>query len=423
MPDGAYAPPEGLHAELVLITAAGASSRFGGDKKEFMSAGGMSVLERAARAFLQPGPDGSLPAGMVITATPGRESEARAALSAQALAALESLVPCGFAVVPGGADRRDSVRLGLEELARRALSAGLDSDRCIVHVHDGARPWVTPELVRACSRVAREHGACVPVTPLVDTPKELGDDGLLRSHPGRGGFGGAQTPQSFVLGPLLAAHRKAAGENWTCTDDASVWDRYIGPVSWVEGERENRKVTYREDLMQDRERAMEPADPMQALRVGEGWDIHRLAEGRALVVGGVVVPFERGELGHSDGDVLWHAVIDALFGAISMGDIGTHFPPSDMRWKDADSSDLARQAMRLVRDAGWELVNLDTTVTLERPRLGPHREAILASLSSVLGTDLSRVSLKAKTKEGMDSVGSGDAIEARAVALLHRAVR
>lgn len=411
MPDGERAFPE-----LVLITAAGSSSRFGGDKKEFMSAGGLSVLERAVRAFLDVGAgNGTVaPAGLVITATPGREAGARAALSTSTVAALEALAPCGFAVVPGGADRRDSVRFGLEELARRACAAGLDPAECIVHVHDGARPWVTPALVRACAAAARAHGACVPVTPLVDTPKELGPDGFVRSHPGRGGFGGAQTPQTFLLGPLRAAHRRAHEEDWACTDDASVWDRYIGPVAWIEGERENRKVTYREDLMRD---------PIDSMRVGEGWDIHRLAEGRRLVIGGVVIPFDRGELGHSDGDVLWHAVIDALLGAASLGDIGTHFPPSDQRWKDADSSELARRAMGLVRDSGWDIVNLDTTVTLERPRLGPHREAVCAALAAVLGVDRARISLKAKTKEGMDSVGSGDAVEARAVVLLVRSSR
>jgi len=155
-------------------------------------------------------------------------------------------------------------------------------------------------------------------------------------------------------------------------------------------------------------------------RVGEGWDVHRLAAGRRLVLGGVEIPFDRGELGHSDGDVLLHALVDALLGAAALGDIGAHFPPSDARWKDADSLELLARALGLVAAEGWSVVNVDSTVILERPRLRPHVEAIRARMASALDIEAGRVSVKAKTAEGLGPVGSGEAVEARALVLIDR---
>lgn len=155
-------------------------------------------------------------------------------------------------------------------------------------------------------------------------------------------------------------------------------------------------------------------------RVGEGWDVHRLVEGRRLLLGGLEIPFERGELGHSDGDVLLHALIDALLGAAAIGDIGAHFPPSDARWKDADSLLLLARTVALVAAEGWRIVNADCTVVLERPRLRPHVEAIRARVAAALGLEVGRVSVKAKTAEGLGPIGSGEAVEARAVVLIDR---
>lgn len=157
-----------------------------------------------------------------------------------------------------------------------------------------------------------------------------------------------------------------------------------------------------------------------SLRVGQGWDLHRLVEGRALMVGGVRIPHDKGEAGHSDGDVLLHAVTDAVLGAAGLGDIGTHFPPTDECWKNAISRSLLRSAMELVRRAGWECLNLDCTLVLERPRMWPHRDEVISSIADCLGIDRSAVSFKAKTAEGLGEVGSGDAIEAMAVCLLKR---
>ncbi|MCX8014196.1 MAG: 2-C-methyl-D-erythritol 2,4-cyclodiphosphate synthase, partial [Rectinema sp.] len=215
--------------------------------------------------------------------------------------------------------------------------------------------------------------------------------------------------QSFSFLEILEAHRLAARDSFQATDDAMIWSHYVGPVSWIEGDRMNRKITYREDLAGH-----------TPLRVGQGWDIHALVEGRRLLLAGVVIDSPRGEYGHSDGDVLWHAVIDALLGAASLGDIGTHFPPSDPQWKNADSGSLAARIMQLLSANGWKPVNLDCTVVLESPRLAPYRERIIDSLSRSLGLPKDAVSFKAKTNEGFDATGRGEAIEAYATVLISR---
>jgi 2-C-methyl-D-erythritol 4-phosphate cytidylyltransferase/2-C-methyl-D-erythritol 2,4-cyclodiphosphate synthase len=388
----------------VVVTAAGSSRRFGGIKKELVPIGERSILDRSLFPFLQ------LPGlvSLVVTAPRGREMELRSALSPESLAALESLGPGHFAIVPGGPTRRDSVRHGLERLVEGLGLSDEDQDKTIVLVHDGARPWAGPELVARVVQTAALYGAAVPVTPLVDTPKELGPDGKVLRHPPRASIGGAQTPQGFRLGSLLAAHRRAEAEGSDCTDDAELWDRYIGPVASVAGDPENRKVTYARDLS--------PAHP--SFRIGQGWDIHRLVPDRRLMLGGVEVPSALGEEAHSDGDVLLHAIVDALLGAAALGDIGTHFPPSDETWRDADSRDLARRAADLVRAEGWRPGNLDCTIVLERPKLGPYKEAIRASIADCLGVPLGDVSVKAKTKEGLDAVGEGRAVEGIAVVAL-----
>jgi len=413
----------------VVVTAAGSSERFGGGKKELQRIGGRSILDRALSPFLElKGLE-----ALVITSPVGREAELLAALSPESLAALDALGKGRFAIVAGGPARRDSVRLGLEWLAEildeDADSSGTQSvpqtvealrASTVVLVHDGARPWASADLAARVAAGAFARGACVPVVPLVDTPKELGPDGFVTRHPRRTSMAGVQTPQGFRLGALLAAHRRAKDESLDCTDDAELWDRYVGAVASVPGEEANRKVTYAADL------GVGSAGPLAArfgqgalaFRIGQGMDLHRLVSGRKLMLGGVEVPSELGEDAHSDGDVLLHAIIDALLGAAALGDIGTHFPPSDERWRGADSRELARRAIALVREAGWELGNLDCTVVLEEPRLGPFRAAICESVAACLGIPSDSISVKAKTKEGMDSVGEGRAIEAVAIVAL-----
>ncbi len=398
----------------VVVTAAGSSERFGGGKKELLPLGERSMLEHAISPFL------SLPGveALVVTAPSGREADFRAAISPDSLEALARLGPGRFAVVAGGDSRRDSVRLGLEAAARIIGGSAMGEDPAaiddvIVLVHDGARPWASAGLVASVAEDVAIHGASVPILPLVDTPKQLRQDGIIVAHPPRSSLGGAQTPQGFRLGSLLAAHRRAALEGLDCTDDAELWDHYVGPVSSVPGEAGNRKVTFAADIAD-----ADARDSGRGFRMGQGWDIHRLVPGRALMLGGVAVPSELGEDAHSDGDVLLHAIIDALLGAAALGDIGSHFPPSDELWRGADSRELAGRVVAMVREAGWRPGNLDCSVVIERPRLGPHRDAMRASIAATLGIEMASVSVKAKTKEGLDAVGEGRAVEAFAIVTL-----
>lgn len=403
---------------FVLVTAAGTSTRFSGAqrdptspaeaaaaapaaKKEFARIGGLTVLEQAVMPFLD------FAETIVITCTPGSIDACRALLSDSPLFATAQTRGISIEFTEGGQTRQESVLRGLEALARIVDSSIADQGDLVL-IHDGARPWISKELIRQVIDQTRQTGACLPLMPLVETPKIV-DASVVLEHPARASVMTAQTPQAFAFPHILEAHRRAAVESYQTTDDAMIWDRYIGPVSWVEGERMNRKITYREDLVQQ-----------PSLRVGQGWDIHPLVEGRKLLLAGVVIDSPKGEYGHSDGDVLWHAVIDALLGAASLGDIGTHFPPSDPQWKHADSTKLALRVMDLLAARGWKPVNLDCTVILESPRLAPYRPQILASLARVLDLPQEAVSFKAKTREGFDAAGRGEAIEAQALVLLSR---
>ncbi|HWR12607.1 MAG TPA: 2-C-methyl-D-erythritol 2,4-cyclodiphosphate synthase [Rectinemataceae bacterium] len=392
---------------FLLLTAAGASSRFGGAKKELLPLDGKSILQRSLEAFLH---IKSL-AGILITYPATRLDEIRASIDGALNDRLADL-PCGLRFVQGGATRQASVKNGLEALIGEGRAASMPLDDAVVLVHDAARPWVAADTIDAVLASARAHGACVPLSDLPDTPKMIAPGGFIATHPERASIKAAQTPQGFAPLPLAQAYEAAALEGWDCTDDSSLWDRYVGKVAFVPGDRKNRKITYREDMPMEEERP--------AFRIGEGWDIHPLVPGRKLLIGGIHIEHDRGEAGHSDGDVLWHAIIDALIGALGLGDIGSHFPPSDPRWKDADSGLLAAMVAEKVAEAGWDICNIDCTVILERPRLGPQREKICASIADRLSLAPGDVSVKAKTNEGFGEIGTGNAVEARAVALMVR---
>jgi 2-C-methyl-D-erythritol 4-phosphate cytidylyltransferase/2-C-methyl-D-erythritol 2,4-cyclodiphosphate synthase len=391
---------------FLLLTAAGSSTRFGKQKKELYRIGGKSVLQAALEPFLGI----SKLLGVAITYPEPLLEEFYKAFEPEIREKLDRL-PCGLRLVPGGPSRQSSVSLGLGSLIEAGRAASLNLETLAVLIHDAARPWADTVTINAVLETTRQQGACLPLCDLPDTPKLIDAFGSVSGHPERSVIMAAQTPQGFALLPLAAAHKRAVEESWTCTDDTALWDRYIGPVTYVSGNRKNRKITYPEDLSM-----AGPYDSM--LRIGEGWDIHPLVVGRRLLLAGQELPHDKGESGHSDGDVLWHAIIDALLGATALGDIGCHFPPSDPAWKDADSSTLARIVVKKIKSQGWTILNLDCTVILEKPAVNPYKYAIINSIADTLGIQKERVSIKAKTMEGFGAVGSGDAVEARAVALL-----
>lgn len=392
-----------------VITAAGASVRFGEGKKElFQLHDGRTVLQTAIEAFF------TLPEldGIVITCPPGSESTIKKSLGANFLSKARSRLANELIFCPGGPQRQDSVFNALTLLVNLVSQTNVQPDSTLVLIHDGARPWVSQNLVGAVAKVAREKGACIPLLDLADTPKIIATDGTIAQHPDRARIRAAQTPQAFALGPLYAANLLAIQDQAYFTDDSALWDRYIGKVYYISGERDNKKITFKEDIP-----AMQNSEP-EKMRIGEGWDIHPLVPGRPLLLGGVQIESPLGEDGHSDADVLWHAIIDAVLGAAGLGDIGAHFPPSDHAWKGADSSRLAKITAKLVREASFAIINIDATVILESPRLGPYKEAIRTQIASVLEIPGNCVSVKAKTAEKFGAVGAGIAIEARAVALL-----
>jgi 2-C-methyl-D-erythritol 4-phosphate cytidylyltransferase/2-C-methyl-D-erythritol 2,4-cyclodiphosphate synthase len=404
---------------FAVIAAAGSSSRMGGKKKEFLPLPqGGTPLSRCLAVFLKAlAGHRDFPLERVVIALPA-EDFARHAREAQgALAAvLEAPRPGGLVsvdFVPGGATRQESVFRSLlflqehapPEFARDAL----------VLIHDGARPGMDEALVLRVAEAAATGGAALPAVEPVDTLKERGAEGLVSRHLDRSALAAAQTPQGFWFLPLLEAHR-AARQNTgrVYTDDTEIWDALVPPgvnrgVRLVEGSARNKKITYPEDM---------PGHPVY--RTGLGNDLHPLVSGRRLVLGGVEIPAGKGEGGHSDGDALLHAVIDALLGASALGDIGSFFPPGDPAWKDADSRDLLRRAWAAVEGAGWGLENIDCVVELEEPKLLPWREAVRESLAEILGCLPERVFVKAKTGEKIGPVGRGEAVRAWAVCLLKK---
>jgi 2-C-methyl-D-erythritol 4-phosphate cytidylyltransferase/2-C-methyl-D-erythritol 2,4-cyclodiphosphate synthase len=310
-------------------------------------------------------------------------------------------------VVAGGDRRQDSVRLGAS-----ALSASVD----VVLVHDAARPFASAPLIDRVLAGVAETGAAVPAIAVRDTVKRAdATSGRVAETIPRDHLWLAQTPQGFRRAVLDTA--LAQGERGVmATDEAMLAEQAGLPVAIVTGDEDNVKLTTPADLAAARARLLAGG------RVGMGYDLHRLAEGRPLVLAGVTIPFDRGPVGHSDGDVLSHAIVDALFGGAGAGDIGQHFPDTDPAWKGAAGLDLLQRAVAIVRARGWDVANADATVILERPKLAPHIGAIRERLAAALGVSVDRVSVKAKTNEGVDAVGRGEAIAAHAIAVLRAGV-
>ena len=379
-----------------IIAAGGSGRRLGAAlPKQLLEIGGRTILERSVAAFA------SHPRITdVIVAVPAELAAAPPAW----LGRYERVQ-----VVEGGARRQDSVAAAFDRVAPVAD---------VVLVHDAARPFVSAELIARCIDGAERFGGAIAALPVVDTVKrvESGVDApVIRGTVPRESIYLAQTPQAFrrdVLRDAIAAGR--AGVEGT--DEAALAEHAGHAVRVVAGDPANVKITTSADLEQAHQRL---AAVPGVSRIGTGYDLHRLVQGRPLIIGGVTIASETGALGHSDADVACHAATDAILGAASLGDIGSHFPDSDARWKGASSIELLRQSAALVRSAGYEIANVDVVVVLERPKIAPHKDAIRSGLAKAMGIAPDRVSVKGKTNEGVDAVGRGEAIAAHAVACLN----
>ncbi len=373
-------------AVYALLLAGGSSARMGQDKL-CLSLHGKTPLARALEALLA---SKNKPARIVIAA-----SESLFPLAQNLAAQYENV-----SVTKGGTTRGASALAGL-----RALHATSG----IALIHDAARCLASPMLFDAAVAGARTHGCGVAVIPVRDTLRGGAGEAVPRE-----GLFAVQTPQAFDLAMILAAYEQAEAAGLHSTDDLGVWLAAGHAAHYTQGDLMNQKLTYPEDS------AFFSHAACGEMRIGEGWDTHRLVEGRALVLGGVNIPFEKGLFGHSDADALTHAIIDALLGAAALGDIGRHFPDTDARYRGICSISLLKETARLIAEAGFMILNVDATVTAQRPRLAPHIEAMRAQLAEALGCEHARVNVKAKTAEGLNDEGRELCISARAVCALMR---
>ncbi len=370
-----------------LLLAAGQGTRFGGPlPKQYAPLAGRPVLRHAAEALLA--------GGHVALLQPVGE----AGPILDALGGLAHLPP-----VPGGATRQASVRAGLEALAAHAPDAVL--------IHDGARPCIPAGTIPALLAALDRHPGAIPALAVTDTLKR-GADGVIAGTVSRAGLFRAQTPQAFRFAAILGAHRAAGAQE--ATDDAALLEEAGLAVALVEGSERNLKITRPEDLPRMEREMTAPMVP----RIGTGFDVHRLVPGRPLVLCGLTIPHEMGLDGHSDADVGIHALCDAIYGALAEGDIGTHFPPSQTRWKDADSAQFLVHAAGRIAARGGVLSNADVTLICERPRIGPHAAAMRQRLADLLGVGVDRVGVKATTTERLGFAGRGEGIAAQAAVCL-----
>lgn len=365
-----------------ILVAAGASRRMGFDKLSYRLPDGRTVLETSCAALA------AHPAvrQVVLVAGANRPECERIAAACPK--------PC--CVVDGGETRADSVRNGL------AAAEG-----ALVAIHDAARPFVSRAVITAALEAAARTGAAAPAVPVKDTIK-VAQGGRVVSTPDRAMLYAVQTPQCFFREKYRQALACVTGEQARqVTDDCSLFELAGMPVELTAGDYGNYKITTPEDLKKEK-----------TMRIGHGYDVHRLVEDRKLILGGVEIPYEKGLLGHSDADVLLHAVMDAVLGAAALGDIGRHFPDTDPAYRGADSLALTRAVAALIREHGYAVGNIDATILCQKPKLAPYIEEMRRNIAAAFGVAADAVSVKATTEEHLGFTGEGLGIAAHAVALL-----
>jgi len=378
-----------------ILVAAGRGLRAGaGGPKQYREIGGQTVIYRAMEAFCN---------HPQIFAVQPVLNPADAAIFNEAVSGLRHAPPAN-----GGATRQASVHAGLEALT------GAKPD--IVLIHDAARPFVNAAVISRAIEAASRTGAAVPAIPVADTIKIVDDTGNVEATPERARLRIAQTPQAFRYDVILDAHRRAARDGRSdFTDDAALAEWAGLTVATFEGDPANMKLTTPEELVLEEARL---AALLGDVRTGTGYDVHAFGDGDHLMLCGVRVPHTRGFRAHSDGDVGLHALVDAILGALADGDIGSHFPPSDMKWKDASSDRFLKYAVDRVAARGGRIGNLEVTMICERPKIGPLRDTMRARIAEIAGLEISRVAVKATTSERLGFTGREEGIAATASATI-----
>ena len=378
-----------------VIVAAGRGERLGGTlSKAFVPLAGVPMVVHAARGVAQ-----SHAVDRIIVVVRGEDIDlARSLLT-------KHETPKVASVVAGGDHRQASVLAGLVHVGPAPVAV----------IHDGARPLVSPEVVTAVVMTASQTGAATAGLPLRETIKRVEGTTVAQTLD-REQLWIARTPQAFRTDLLMQAHNRANAEGFVGTDDAVLVERLGQVVRVVEDTPQNLKVTVRSD--RDLAEMYLRPGPLRVMRTGLGYDAHRLVPGRPLRLGGVEIPSPRGLLGHSDADVLAHAVMDALLGAAGLGDIGQHVPSTESAWKGVDSVELLRRVTAMVSAAGWQIVHVDSVVLAEAPRLAPYFASMRERLAAAMSVDPSSVSIKATTTEGLGAIGRHEGIAAHAVATL-----
>lgn len=377
-----------------IVAAAGSGRRMETDiNKVFIPLQGRPALLRSVQALAAcPEVD-----DLVVVVAPGEEAQAE-----NVLKAAELTKP--WKIVPGGSERQYSIA--------NALAVVPDSSGIIL-IHDGARPLVDPATVGEAVEAARRHGAAGVAVPVKDTIKTVDPDGFIGGTPDRSTLWAIQTPQVFAADLLRQAYALAARDGILATDDAALVERLGVKVKIVRGNYSNLKITTPEDLVIAE--ALLGKETKALIRFGMGYDVHKLVSGRKLILGGVEVPFELGLEGHSDADVLLHAIKDALLGAAALGDIGRHFPDTDPRFKGASSLKLLAEVRELLAARGWQANNIDAVIVAEKPKLATFIPAMNANIALVLGLAEGQVNVKATTTEGLGFTGRREGIAAYAV--------
>jgi 2-C-methyl-D-erythritol 4-phosphate cytidylyltransferase/2-C-methyl-D-erythritol 2,4-cyclodiphosphate synthase len=378
-----------------IVVAAGRGERAGGTRpKQYRHLLGEPVLRRALRALaLHPAIDA------VQAVIDPAESEAYQSAAGD--------LPKCLAPAAGGTTRQRSVRAGLEALAELKPS--------IVLIHDAARPFASAALVDRALAAVETTGAAIPVIALSDTVKRVDDTGRVVSTLNRNELRAVQTPQAFFFAPLIEAHRRASQAGLDdFTDDAALAEWAGISVATFAGESGNLKLTIADDFA----RAEAIADAWPDVRTGTGFDVHAFGPGNHVMLGGVAIAHKKGLIGHSDADVLLHALTDAILGALGEADIGHHFPPSQEQWRGAASDQFLAFAAAKVLARGGRIAHLDATLLCEAPKLAPHRDAIRARIAAIAGIEISRVSVKATTTEGLGFIGRKEGMAAMATATI-----